>query len=211
MAQDATYQTKTYHERGGDRYVMASGGTLAIESGGSILITNSAQMTVSGTINLLSSATLSMISGASWGIAGADIAVDDIRRILASEQGDTTIINISVAAVSLSAQQENLPKNVRFVTIVASDTLISGSFWLTSVSAGREVHLHLVGDISGGFTNASTQVDISCSGCILLGSVGNAISGFEMYTSLASDCGVHLIAVADNTWAIVSEFGDIDG
>ncbi len=208
MAQDVTYQTKTYHERGGDRYVMASGGTMAIESGGSIFITNSAQMTVSGTINLLSGGTLSMISGASFGMAGENVAADDIRRILASEQGGT--VDIEAVALAAVLSTINLPKNIRMVRLVGSATLVSGSFWLTSVSAGRELFLHLVGDVSGGFTNASTQIDVSLSGCILLGSVGAALSGFEMHTSLASDCGVHLVAVLDNTWSIVSQFGDID-
>lgn len=205
MAQDETYQTKIYHERGGDRLVVASGGTIAVESGGSILITNSAQMTISGTLNLLSGGTLSMISGASFGLAGQDIAVDDIRRILASEMGGTTIItdlaHDSILGIS------NVPKNVKIVTIVGSEAMSQGSIWLTSVSAGRELHLRLVGDISGGFTNDNTSLAVLRSGCILLNSTGAPLASFTMHTSGASDCGVHLIAVLDNTWAIVSEIG----
>jgi hypothetical protein len=185
MAQDETYQTAVYMERGGNQLVAKSGGTLA----------------------LLSGAGISAISGANWGLAGANVATDDMRRILVSEQ---TVQLITPVAGSVVLPTVNLPKNVRVVKILGSATVVSASFWLTSVSAGREVHLHLCGDASGTFTNASTQVDVSLSGCILLGSVGAAISGFEMHTSVASDCGVHLVAVADNTWSIVGQFGDID-
>lgn len=36
MAQDETYQTKTYHERGGGAFVFGSGGEGRVESGGTI-------------------------------------------------------------------------------------------------------------------------------------------------------------------------------
>ncbi len=206
MAQDATYQTRIYHELGGERLVAASGGTFAVESGGSIFITNSAQMTISGTLNLLSGGTLSMISGASWGIAGEDVAADDIRRILASEQGGTTVM-IQLANDSLLGTS-NIPKNVKIVTVVGSEAMSQGSIWLTSVSAGRELFLHLVGDVSGGFTNNNTSLTVLRSGCILLNSTGAPLASFTMHTSVASQCGVHLVAVLDNTWSIVSEIGN---
>lgn len=201
MAQDATYQTTVYQEREGDRYVAASGGTFAVESGGSILIQNS------GTLTLASGADLSLIAGANIGLAGADLLVDDFRR-LTSEFAGTVVIEPAALGTNLAVS--NLPANVRHVRIYGSDAAQSMSFWLTSVSAGREVFLYLQGDSTGTFTNASTQIDVSTSGCILLGSVGAAISGFEMHTSLASDCWVHLVATLDNTWAIVGQQGDID-
>lgn len=104
----------------------------------------------------------------------------------------------------------NMPEGVKAVTILGGSNCVSASFWLTSCHAGRDVWLTLRGDMTGTFTNASTQVDVSCSGCILLASVGAAISGFEMHTSAASDCGVHLVSPAENVWSIVSEFGDIN-
>lgn len=104
----------------------------------------------------------------------------------------------------------NLPFSQGVVIISAESNLVSGSLWLTSCSLGADILLILRGDPTGTFTNASTQIDVSCSGCILLGSVGAAISGFEMHTSLASDCWVHLKAVADGVWAIVGQAGDID-
>lgn len=197
MAQDATYQTTVYLEQGGARCVVGSGGTAAIESGGSCFIANS------GTLTVASGADLSIIAGAKVISLGAE----DLRRLLVSEFANV-VIEPSALATKLAVS--NLPANVRHVRIYGSDAAQSMSFWLTSVSAGREVWVYLQGDSAGTFTNASTQIDVSCSGCVLLGSVGAAISGFEMHTSVASDCWVHLVAVLDNTWAIVDQDGDID-
>lgn len=185
MAEDPTYRTLVYHERGGSAEVVNSGGIIRGHSGG----------------------IMSMESGFRFILASQNILVKDIARVVHSrnepviyEPGDNSVF----------LQDSNLPYNVRFVKILGSDAAQSMSFWLTSCSAGAEVFLHLCGDSVGTFTNASTQVDVSCSGCICLDSVGAAVSGFEMHTSLASDCGVHLVAIADNVWSIVSQFGDIN-
>ncbi len=192
MAQDATYQTKVYMERGGDRYVAASGGTIAIESIGSLAIYSGAQMTVESSVNLE--------------LAGGNLAGDDARRLLVSEWGGTEVIIPSLAISVLAIS--NVPKNARVVTVVGSVDMSKGSIWLTSVSAGRELWLRLVGDVSGGFTNDNTSLAVITSGCIILDSLGGAMASFTMHTSAASDCGVLLKAVLDNTWAIVSEFGN---
>jgi len=142
-----------------------------------------------------------------FNFAGQSVLAQDLRKILMSEQA---VQLITPAAGATVLPTKNLPKNVKVVKILGSDATINASFWLTSVSAGRDVYLHLCGDAAGAFTNASTLIDVSLSGCILLGSVGAVISGFEMHTSIASDCGVHLVAVADDVWAIVSQFGDIN-
>jgi hypothetical protein len=139
-------------------------------------------------------------------LAGEDITGLDLRLLASNET--TVVIEPAAGAVVLPIL--NLPKNVKVVTFLGSDTTQSAAFWLTSVSAGRDVFMHLRGDSLGTFTNASTQIDVLCSGCILLDSIGAAVSGFEMHTSIASDCGVHLLAIADNVWSIVSQFGDIN-
>jgi len=190
MAQDETYQTTTYHERGGDRYVIGSGGEFAVESGGSVAIYSGAQMTVE--------------SGAKFELAGQDLAGDDARRILASEMAGTVIIGQGATSTKLSVV--NLPANVRVVILSGTSTMTAASFWLTSVSAGREVFLMFGG---GSTSTASGAVTVSLSGCSLLGSIGTNISGFVMNMS-ASHCAVFLKAIEDNVWAIVSQYGDID-
>ena len=142
-----------------------------------------------------------------YNIGGESVLAQDVRKVIVSEQAIQLITPLALNSV---LHVSNLPKNVKVVKILGSDATINASFWLTSVSAGREVYLHLCGDAAGAFINASTLVDVSCSGCIVLGSVGAVLSGFEMHTSIASDCGVHLVAVADDVWAIVSQFGDIN-
>jgi len=193
MAQDETYETKVYQEQGGNRYVAGNGGVFAVESGGSVVVYSGGQFTVESGMNLA--------------LAGGNIAGDDLRRVLVSEMGGTVVIEPAAGSAFLPIK--NLPKNVRHVIIYGSTAAANASFWLTSVSAGREVTIYLKGNSTGTFTNASTQVVVSCSGCILLGSIGAAISGFKMHTSLASDCFVNLVATLDNTWAIVGQKGNI--
>jgi len=191
MAQDATYQTKVYHEREGERLVAASGGTFAVESVGSLAIYSGAQMTIE--------------SGANLELAGGDLAGDDMRRLLVSEWGDTVIINSGpITKLALS----NVPKNARIVTIVANDTMVAGSIWMTSVSAGRELLLRLVGDLTGTFTADKTKLSVNMSGCKILNSLGGAVAAtMQMNTSGASDCFILFKAVADDVWAVVAEGG----
>lgn len=191
MTQDETYQTNVYQEMGGARYVAGSGGVFAIESGGSIVIYSGAQMTLESGMAL----------------AGVGIAGLDLRKALISNQAMDSLVPI---AASLKLTISNLPKNVGTYIIYGSATVISASFWLTSVSAGKELYLGLFGDSTGALTNNQTQVGVSTSGCIILGSVGGYISNFTMNTSGASDVLIHLLAVADNTWAIIDQRGDVN-
>jgi len=206
MAQDATYQTKVYHERDGDRYVAASGGTIAIESGGSAICADST------TINLGAGAALSMESGAVLGLVGEDINLTDMRKVLASEWGAAVEIGTGTAVATESVYtQSNLPKNARIVTLLGAVSASVASFWMTSVSAGREVFLRLVGDSTGGFTTQETRVSVNASGCILLNSLGAAVATFLMYTSTNSNCLIHFVAPYDDVWAAVTEIGKVAG
>jgi len=194
MVANDTYLTKVYHEHGGDRYVANSGGTFAVESGGSIAIYDSAKITVEST-------------AVNFEIAGADLAADDLRRIVISEQ---LMNSQNFVALATDLAVSNVPKNINVYTIWASDGATDGSIWLTSVSAGRELWLLLAGDSTGQFTNNLTTIKVSCSGCKILGSLGNYVSHILMNASAASDCMVHFIAPYDNYWAIVNARGDVD-
>ena len=193
MSANDTYNTKVYHELGGDRMVANSGGTFVAESGGSMGIYSGGQMTFESSITM--------------GLAGADTAPEPLLRMLVSEQLMDSQVPI---ALSLKLVTSNIPANIGTYIIYASATVISASIWLQAVSAGRELFLGLLGDSSGTLGNAQTQVGVSTSGCIILGSVGNYISNFTMNTSAASDVLVHLIAPSDNVWAIISQRGDVN-
>ena len=193
MAQDATYQTNVYHERNGDRYVAASGGTIAIESVGSLAVYSGAQMTLKDGVN--------------FEITGGDIVAGDMRRLLVSEYGDTVIINSgAITKLALS----NVPANARIVTIVADDTMVNGSIWMTTVSAGRELLLRLVGDLAGGYTADKTCVSVNISGCTILNSAGGAVTAtMELNTSIDSHTWILFKAIADDVWAVVAEGGKV--
>ena len=193
MSATDTYRTKVYHENGAERMVVNSGGTLAVESGGSMLIYSGAQMTLESSIT--------------FGLAGTDTAPEPLLRMLVSEQLMDSLVPI---AASLKLVNSNIPANIGTFIIYGSATVVSASIWLQAVSAGRELFLGLFGDSSGTLGNNATQVAVSTSLCIILGSVGNYISNFTMNTSAASDVLVHLIAPSDNVWAIISQRGDVN-
>jgi len=183
MAEDATYQTLVYHERPGDAEVVKSDGILRGHSGG----------------------IMSAESGFIFTLASQDILAKDITRVVYSRNDPYT--TIGAAAVSTVLSEVNLPKNTKFVLISGTSTLLKGSFWLTSCSAGAEVYLRFGGSEN---TTASCQIDVSMSGCILLGGAdGNELSGFSAYIS-NSMAMVHLIAFADNVWSIVDSYGDVN-
>ena len=193
MSASDTYKTKVYHEQGGDRFVANSGGAFVAESGGSILVYSGAQMTQESSITFT--------------IAGTDAAPEPLLQMLVSEQLMDSLVPI---AASLKFINSNVPANIGTFIIYGSATVVSASIWLGPVSAGRELYLGLFGDSTGTLGNAGTQVAVSTSGCIILGSVGNYISNFTMNTSAASDVLVHLIAPSDNVWAIISQRGDVN-
>lgn len=192
MTQDESYQTTVYREQGGNRYVAGSGGVFAIESGGSVAFYSGAQFTLeSGMV-----------------VAGVGTTGLDLRKALISNQ--MAYATIAPAALDTTLAISNVPDNIARLTIIGSAALVSASMWLCAVSAGQQLFIQVVGDVSGGFAESTTQVAFSTSGCIILGSCGEYISNFTMNTSAASDCWVDLIAVLDNTWAIINQHGDVN-
>lgn len=185
MAQDDTYQTLVYHEQDGGAEVVQSDGIIRGHSGG----------------------IASMESGYNFTLASQAILAKDMVRVVHSRNDAVTITPVALATV---LPTKNLPYNTRFVTINTSATADKPSFWLTSCSAGAEVYLRLVGDLAGGFTHNAVSMTVFLSGCTLMGSGGSALTSMTMYTSGASEPMVHLIAQADNVWAIVGQAGDVN-
>ena len=63
MALDATYEPKVYRKDGGDRQVVASGGSLDIESGGELDFESGASLLIAGTSVTASAAELNLVDG----------------------------------------------------------------------------------------------------------------------------------------------------
>ena len=193
MAEDFTYQTKVYHERGGNVQVARSDGIIRGHSGGIV----------------------SAESGFIFTLASQAILAKDMGRVVHSRNDPYT--TICAAAVSTKLSEVNLPSNVRYVEISGTSTMLTGSFWLTACSAGAEVYLRFG---TSNTSNGSTHILVSLSGCTLLASNGEALSSFSAFISASMSAAgaapafsyamVHLIAPLDNTWAIVDQFGDIN-
>lgn len=179
---DDTYQTNVYHEQGGGAEIIKSGGIIRGHSGGMI----------------------SMESGYAFTLASQAMLAKDITRVVHSRNDPLTITPVAGSTVYTP---NYLDSNIRMVTLIGSATVATGSFILGSCSAGNELFLRVVGDLTGTFTNNATDVTISISGCTLLGSVGAALTSMTMYTSAAKDALVHFIAPIDDVWAIMSTNG----
>lgn len=178
---DRTYQTLVYHSPRGDDEVIKSGGIIRGHSGG----------------------IMSHESGFIYTLASQNVLAKDKCRI---EYSWNAPYIIGAAAVSTALSESNVPVNVKYVLLSGTSTLLKGSIWMTSCSAGAELYLRFGGADT---SNASTQFDLSCSGCIILGSVGDFVSAISVFLS-NSFAMIHFIAPHDNTWAIVDQFGDVN-
>ena len=183
MAEDATYQTKVYHERGGGAEVVKSGGIIRGHSGG----------------------IMSMESEFVFTLASQDILTKDMARVVHSRNETVTY---DAGAGATEYDPSYIDSNVRVMTVIGSATVAAGSVYLGPCSAGAELFLRLVGDIVGGWGNDQTDVTVHLSGCILLGSLGSALTSMTLYTSGASDALVHFIAPTNNVWSIIHTNGD---
>lgn len=90
---DGTYQPKVYREQGGDRQVIASGGSLDVESGGELDIESGASLKLAGTAI---SATADELNAAA-DVSARQVALgDEDATISAANSGKThTIDNVS--------------------------------------------------------------------------------------------------------------------
>lgn len=67
---DNTYQPGTYRERGGDRFVVASSGSMDVESGGEIDIESGGRLEIGGTAFISSGGKVDLSSGRNWTSTG---------------------------------------------------------------------------------------------------------------------------------------------
>ena len=88
---DATYSPKTYRSDGGDKIIVASGGTLQVESGGTLQLDSGATATLADEI--LAAADMAVADGALvvGNAAGAGVGI--------VPTGDVTITNAGVTAI----------------------------------------------------------------------------------------------------------------
>jgi hypothetical protein len=109
---------------------------------------------------------------------------------------------VTGGAVSTSLATKNLLSNVTTIIISMTSNITSGSFWLNSCTAGREVLVKMWHK-----STASGQVEFSTSGCSLVNRSGSAISGFILKASGGSNTYVRLKCFTDNEWCVIDAGG----
>lgn len=72
---DTSYQPKTYREQGGDRHVIASGGSLDVESGGEIDIESGGALKIAATAITATAAEINKLAGVTGGTVSASKAL----------------------------------------------------------------------------------------------------------------------------------------
>ena len=92
-AADTTYGTKVYHERGGDRVVVASGGSIAVESGGTIDIEGGGKITGLA-VNI--AATHAYTLAEDWVLSAAEMLCTLL--VTSSGSGDANIVEVGGSA-----------------------------------------------------------------------------------------------------------------
>jgi len=116
-------------------------------------------------------------------VYGADVLAYDVR-----------------ASVVLSANfGVNIPNTQKYVTIVMTSTLVTGSAYLTSGPIkGQELFIKLIAG-----TTASGNILFSMSGVSLVTWMGTDNSRFIMYNSTNSQAMIHLVCTSDGCWSVM--------
>lgn len=131
MTADGTYVPLVYHQLGGDRVVVASGGSLDVESGGEIDVESGGSLKIAGTALTTTAAELNKLAGVTAGTVTASKAV----VVGANKNIDTLVIADSGlylgsgagTAVTATAAELNKLASVTAGTITASKGVVVGS------------------------------------------------------------------------------------
>lgn len=105
---DSTYQPKVYHQLGGDRQVVASGGSLDVESGGELDIESGGALKLAGTAITSSAAELNILTGVTSSAAELNI-MDGVTATAAeiNQACDNSVNSEVVTAANVIAASES--------------------------------------------------------------------------------------------------------
>jgi hypothetical protein len=171
---DNTYQPKVYREQGGDRQVIASGGSLDVESGGEIDIESGGSLKLAGVAVIAGAAELNIASVPASGVE----VVAATNVILAAESGKTFFLD------AVAGFQSTLPApaaGLKFTFIVKTAPTSNGYTIVTNGTTQKVlkglavISADAIGDVSAGGTTATfvhnqalpgDRIDMICDGTI---------------------------------------------
>jgi hypothetical protein len=151
---DNTYQPKVYREQGGDRQVIASGGSLDVESGGEIDIESGGSLKLAGVAVIAGAAELNIASVPASGVE----VVAATNVILAAESGKTFFLD------AVAGFQSTLPApaaGLKFTFIVKTAPTSNGYTIVTNGTTQKVlkglavISADAIGDVSAGGTTAT--------------------------------------------------------
>jgi hypothetical protein len=121
---DGTYQPKTYREQGGDRHVIASGGSLDVESGGELDIESGGALKLAGTAVTATAADLNQGAGAAaaslltWRCpAAVDQAIDANGAITLTEY-NTAITSVNSTGQAFTLADATIAGHVKRIQLI---------------------------------------------------------------------------------------------
>lgn len=94
-----SYQSRVYHEQGGDRLVAASGGSIDVESGGEIDVESGASLKLAGTTMSATAAELNALNGVTAGTVTAS------KAIVAGAAKDIDALTLTAGAAAAAVAQ----------------------------------------------------------------------------------------------------------
>lgn len=171
---DNTYQPKVYREQGGDRQVIASGGSLDVESGGEIDVESGGSLKIAGTAISASAAQLNIAAVPASGVE----VVTATNVILAAESGKTFFLD---AAAGFQSTLPAPAAGLKFTFIVKTAPTSNGYTIVTNGTTQKVlkglavIAADAVGDVSAGGTTATfvhnnalpgDRIDMICDGTI---------------------------------------------
>ena len=137
---DATYQTKVYVEQGGDRQVVASGGSLDVESGGQIDVESGGSLKLAGTAVSASAAELNVTDGVTAGTVAAGKAV-----VVDSNKDVSGVRNLTMTGYQAGPVQAVTATTTGYSAAISA----AGISTIGTTSARKLVHFEIAAPVAG--------------------------------------------------------------
>ena len=192
MAQDDTYQTKAYHVRDADAYMIGSGGNLTFWSG--------------ATLSANSVGNFICESNFEFFFNDQTISADRMLNFLIGRTRWSVIINSAGTLSNLGGTTNPpiLPSMMGYIVFSLADAASNASARLHSAKAGEDLVIMMRGIGSTGSVIIYFSGNAAgLSGVAVIGQSEDALSRIHINNSATSFGFIRLIGVEDGVWAVV--------